>query len=279
MKKKVNRILPAVALLLSLLLSCKGKPSAGTSQPVRLITPETIKADKEQAFVNYIYSLTSRHPLNEAQDSIAAFFLRNQKDTQMIEIVNRYLYDPNSPYRNEDLYLPFVRGLAASKYTPDSLRAYYARQAEMCALNQYGQKAPDFEFRTLSEKTERLYDIDAEYLMLFFSNPGCTACKGIIDEVQSVEPLLVAQADGRLAVVNVYIDEDVQAWKDYAETYPESWHSGYDSRMVIRNSTLYNVRAIPSLYLLDKDKKVLMKDAPTENVIGYLCSVLANVNK
>jgi hypothetical protein len=33
---------------------------------------------------------------------------------------------------------------------------------------------------------------------------------------------------------------------------------------------LYNVRAIPSLYLLDKDKAVIMKDAVTGNVIDFL---------
>ena len=28
--------------------------------------------------------------------------------------------------------------------------------------------------------------------------------------------------------------------------------------------TIYNIRAIPSLYLLDKEKKVIFKDAPPE---------------
>ena len=38
----------------------------------------------------------------------------------------------------------------------------------------------------------------------------------------------------------------------------------------IRKDLTYNVRAIPSLYVLDKDKKVVMKDAPVEKVIPYL---------
>jgi len=32
------------------------------------------------------------------------------------------------------------------------------------------------------------------------------------------------------------------------------------------------VRAIPSLYLLDKDKRVIMKDAPENKLFNYLLS-------
>ena len=76
--------------------------------------------------------------------------------------------------------------------------------------------------------------------------------------------------EGRLAVVNVYIDEDLSAWYEYMPIYPEDWYNGFDPNGVIRADTLYNVRAIPSLYLLDKDKIVLAKDAPQENVFAFL---------
>ena len=55
--------------------------------------------------------------------------------------------------------------------------------------------------------------------------------------------------------------------------YPDNWYNGYDPDYVIREDILYNVRAIPSLYLLDKDKKVLMKDAPQERLFSWLESV------
>ena len=36
---------------------------------------------------------------------------------------------------------------------------------------------------------------------------------------------------------------------------------------------LYGLRAIPSLYLLDKEKRVILKDAPVEIVIEYLNTI------
>ena len=55
--------------------------------------------------------------------------------------------------------------------------------------------------------------------------------------------------------------------------YPDEWYNGFDPDMVIRNDELYNVRAIPSLYLLDKDKRVILKDAPENKIFQYLMSV------
>ena len=78
------------------------------------------------------------------------------------------------------------------------------------------------------------------------------------------------QGDGTLAVVNVYIDEDVAAWREYEPNYPRAWLCGYDAAGLIRSDRLYNVRAIPSLYLLDGRKRVLMKDAPVERVVSWL---------
>ena len=52
--------------------------------------------------------------------------------------------------------------------------------------------------------------------------------------------------------------------------YPEEWYNGFDPDYVIRTDQLYNVRAIPSLYLLDADKKVMLKDATTEKLFGVL---------
>jgi hypothetical protein len=52
--------------------------------------------------------------------------------------------------------------------------------------------------------------------------------------------------------------------------YPDRWYNGFDPDLAIRGESLYNVRAIPSLYLLDKEKVVLMKDAPEKKVFDYL---------
>ena len=87
------------------------------------------------------------------------------------------------------------------------------------------------------------------------------------------EPVISGMiADGTLAVLNIYIDEDLKGWRDYMPVYPEQWYNGFDPDLVIRTYNLYNVRAIPSLYLLDEEKRVILKDAPENRLFEYLLS-------
>jgi hypothetical protein len=73
-----------------------------------------------------------------------------------------------------------------------------------------------------------------------------------------------------MKVLNIYIDEDLEAWRSYMPIYQETWYNGFDQDLVIRGETLYNVRAIPYLYLLDSEKTVIMKDAPEPRLFDWL---------
>ena len=247
------------------------------------LTVNGVKASEvEQEYVNWLAVLDMAEA-ETAVKSVETLF-RNisaveARDTSsnVFETVSRltslYLYDPNSPYRNEDYYFPFVRGLAGSGFTPEERKPGYAYDARMCSLNRVGTKAADFSFSDRDGRKYTLYGIDAEYVILFFSNPGCTACKEIIDALQGNVKAEAMIRSGRLAVLNIYIDSDLDEWRKYMPIYPDDWYNGYDPDYVIRTDVLYNVRAIPSLYLLDGDKTVLMKDAPQEKLFFWLENV------
>ena len=237
------------------------------------------KDDVESKFANWVGLLDMVDP-KVAEKSVSRLFDRveqcEKKDTSsnvfetLTGFVQKYFYDPNSPFRNEELYLPFVRKLAKCELIEDIVRSKYVREALMCSLNRPGTPATDFRFRNKYGKIRKLYSINAEWTLLFFSNPGCEACMNIINVLKDNPVISGMVKDKRLAVVNVYIDEDVEAWRSYMPVYPEQWYNGYDPDMVIRNELLYDVRAIPSLYLLDRKKNVIFKDAPEQKVFSYL---------
>ena len=237
------------------------------------------RREVEAQVASYV-QLLQQLPLPRAQRKMQHFFSqieqRQAADTashvylQLEEIVSRYLYDPNSPVRDEDLYLPFVSGLAVSPFTRADARPGYEYERRMCALAPVGSVAPDFRFKDLRGRIHHLHGVQARATLLFFSNPGCHACLEIIEKLQAVPGIERRIAAGDFAVVNVYIDEDLAAWRAYAPTYPRSWLCGYDPDGLVRSDRIYNVRAIPSLYLLDRDKRILLKDAPVERVISWL---------
>ena len=232
------------------------------------------KAEVEQALSDYI-SLLWLQPLPVAQQNVAGLFKAvsavQEKDpsgqfyTQFAQTAAYYFYDPNSPMRDEDLWLPYVAGLAESPLTRDDMRTAYRYEASVCALCPRGSVAPDIRAQRADGGVFTLHGIEAPLTLLFFTNPGCNACKEIIDQINTNLGGLVN--DGVLAVANIYIDEDYSAWRAYVDHYPKEWYTGFDYAGIVRGEHIYDVRAIPSVYLLDAEKRIILKDAPFERVL------------
>lgn len=250
---------------------------AGETGPDAVLGVANEELEKSiSAFIIFLDEL----PMAKAQEKVSHFFRQledyQSRDTAgnvyllMTEKVARYMYDPNSPMRNEDYYLPFVSGMVESEYTRDDVRAGYRYEKEMCSMNRYGETAPDFVFADAAGARHTLHGVRADNTLLFFSNPGCHNCLEIMEILEASPLVNMLVSQHRLAVVNVYIDRDLDKWRDYVHNYPAEWLCGYDPNFILRDNELYNIRAIPSLYLLDRDKKVIYKDVPVEKVIDYL---------
>ena len=122
----------------------------------------------------------------------------------------------------------------------------------------------------IAGKRRTLYGIRADYTLLIFGNPDCKACREIMEQMAASPEISALIRSGRLKVADIYIDEEIDLWKEKADTYPREWINGYDPAFTIRTDRIYAVRAVPSLYLLDEKKNVLLKDALPETVLQVL---------
>ena len=76
-----------------------------------------------------------------------------------VELTDKYLYDPNSPLRNEDHYAFFASHLATSDLMEPVMQEKYARIVRLAALNRVGTKAADFRFADKRGHIFTLYGI------------------------------------------------------------------------------------------------------------------------
>lgn len=207
--------------------------------------------------------------LSRLCDRLLAF---EKKDTasnvmeEVLRLTEKYLYDPQSPVRDEDKF-----EVVASRFSEGNPR--YSFIARMSSLNRVGTPATDFEFTDTKGRLRTLYSIKADYTLLIFGNPDCTACKNLTVAMSGDPRINSLISYGRLKVVDIYIDHEVDLWKSKVDEYPSVWVNGYDHKFKIREDLIYHVRAIPSMYLLDKSKIVLMKDAPENKLLQYLSSL------
>lgn len=171
------------------------------------------------------------------------------------------LHDPNSPLRNDEFYIPVLEAQLASPWYDEYERIGPAYELQMAMQNRLGHAANDFRYTLVSGASGTLYNLKAEYVLLFINNPGCSMCKEIREAI-CASPMLSEMIErGRLEILALYPDENLTEWHNYRDQIPATWVNGYDKGCVIRDKGSYDLTAIPALYLFDRDKQVLVKDA------------------
>ena len=217
----------------------------------------------EQAYANYLDILRYVDPA-VAQQSAAQLIKRAEVDSTMFDyfvmLSDKYLYDPNSPFRNDELLIPTLECIIASPLLDEDEKIRPQSQLNMAQKNRIGQKANDFRYTLHDGRTGHMYSIEADYLLVFINNPDCPACKEIREQI-GASPMLSEMIErGMMKVLAIYPDEDITAWLNYRHNIPASWINGYDKQLRMRDEELYDLKAIPSLYLLDAEKRVMLKD-------------------
>lgn len=273
---KQNILTTGTSLLVALILclsACKETPSKGVAtQPFTVPTPPAMLTDPaqraeyvathywehfnftdttlirraeitEQAFADFI-SIIAGTPQSVVEKSIATMLTRAVADSAMYahftELSEKYLYDPNSPLRNEEIYIVVLQNIIANPALDDIQKVRPRYQLDLALRNRVGMTATDFTYTTAAGATRRLHQAKGNRILLFFFEPGCLDCKRVKEHIAT------HSITDKATIVMVNPDE------------------------VDGINTLYDVRARPLLYLLDKDKKVILKDAPIEQIGSYL---------
>ena len=229
----------------------------------------------EQALADFLDLLPRVSP-GAAHSSLVAMMDSASADSSMyahfMGLAEKYLYNPNSPFHNEEYYIPVLRQIMASSRLGDIGKVRPAYQLEMALKNRPGEVASDFVYTRTNGSRGRLSRLSADYTLLFFNSPDCEECRRLKEYIAASE-LLSGLASRkrprpRLVILAVYPDEGVALWK--SASYPSCMLNVHDASQAVTARRLYDLRAIPTLYLLDADKRVLLKDAPVERVDRYL---------
>lgn len=223
----------------------------------------------EQAFANFAYIL-NEVPQPLAMEGIQTVIRHAEKNWDMqhfiIDLFEKYLYDPNSPLRNEELYIPVLEYIEKSPTLKSEYKITAEYRLKNALKNRPGQQAADFSFADHSGRLRKLSDINNEYILLFFNNPGCDACHQMIEQLKA-SPF---SCHHKVTVLSIYPDKDLEEWKKAENAFPTDWVNGYSPGGFIIEQELYDLKAIPTLYLLSHDKIVLLKDASLEQIETYL---------
>jgi hypothetical protein len=246
----------------------------------------------ERAYVDYVGEMAvlqnitgDLHACDNIEKSLFAsadsLYLTGDKTLllNLLKLSEKYLYDPNSPLLNEELYIPALEAILKLKSLSDVDKMQYEYQLQLAKKNRTGSKAANFTYTFITPTTESkssLYSILADYTIIFFNNPDCQACAKMLQSLKQSNIITEMVKNGKLKILAIYIDNQLDLWRKNHVKYPAEWIYAYDHKYILRDNSLYGIRAIPSFYLLNKDKVVLIKDAPfPQPIIDYLSRTIS----
>ena len=226
----------------------------------------------EQGFVNFIALLAEENTPEELiRESLknwsSRFLLESHARKVLTQMADDYWYNPNSPFYNERLYGLYLETLLSQLPQEDAMRFSCNFKLELLKRNQVGKLATDFRYE-LSDGTRRSLmatPVKGNRLLLLFYDPECESCHEVLLQMATDKALAVAVKTEQKSVLAIYTEGNEDAWRKNLPDMPAGWMVGMD-REEVKNEALYDLKAMPSLYLLDGKKQVLLKDAPYEAI-------------
>jgi peroxiredoxin len=154
-----------------------------------------------------------------------------------------------------------------SPWLTDKQQKTISDRAYMLMANLLGKKAADLKMTDTSGKQVSLYDVEADYTVVVFWEPGCSHCQHEIPRLDSIyRAKWKAQGVKIFAVLS---ENEVPKWKEFIQKHDlKEWVHVYQTEEARKKEAaseipnykqLYDITQTPTLYLLDKDKNIIAK--------------------
>ena len=230
----------------------------------------------EQGFVNFIALLADGTTSDELtrksmENWCKRFILSTYACPVLMKMADDYFYNPNSPFYNEHLYGMYLEALIKEFPKGEAQVSRFSFRLNLLKRNNPGDRATDFTYYLPDGNrcTLAATPVKGDRLLLVFYDPECESCHAVLGQMTASAALAKAVQTGRISVLAIYTEGNEEVWRKALPDMPEGWTIGADHEAV-KTGALYDLKAMPSLYLLDGQKKVLLKDAAFEEISRFL---------
>jgi len=230
----------------------------------------------EQALVEYL-SVFPYASYDEICKSLHQLLNQADKDKAMYAFFYSKLEysfsSPNSTFRNEEYYIPVLEHMVASNSLDEPRKARPAAILPLINKNRPGTQANNIRFTRVSGIKDELTNIKSAYILVVFYDFDCEDCNSLKRLIEESAVVKEMQKQRKLTILAIYPGANMEGWKKSSPQIPVAWINGYDHNEEIGREGTYILRTIPTLYLLNKEYMVIMKEPPFEYVEYYLSSI------
>ncbi len=134
--------------------------------------------------------------------------------------------------------------------------------------NLIGEIAPDLKMEDINGIWHQLKYIKADYIILAFWEPDCGHCK---KEIPKLHEYYKAVKDSGIVVFAVYTQHDKEEWQKFVdEKNLHDWINVWDRYNFTNFRNLYDIYSTPTIYILDKNKKIIAKRIGVEQIEKFI---------
>lgn len=221
----------------------------------------------EQNFVNYL-SLLPHANQDKLQFTVNDLLDKAETDgkvyTRIYNLAGTYLNNSDSPMRNEEYYILFLNHAVDNGTLGEADRERAKFRLEMAMKNRPGTKAPDFKVVTRSGKECAFHDLLKEGgNIVVFYDPDCGHCGDVMKKI-AADSTLRSQN-----VIAIDAEEDRDLWDITKGNLPDSWTVGF-ALDPIQDEELYIFPEMPTIYLIDGDGIIKIKEATSDSIVKCL---------
>jgi len=108
-----------------------------------------------------------------------------------------------------------------------------------------------------------LHQVEADYTVLYFWEPDCGHCKVTTPQLRE---MYKEWKNRNIEVFAVYTHDNRDEWLDYIAENRLEWINVYDPMHQTNFRYWYHIISTPTIYLLDRDKKILAKRISVETL-------------
>ncbi|MDR3350200.1 MAG: DUF5106 domain-containing protein [Prevotellaceae bacterium] len=139
-------------------------------------------------------------------------------------------------------------------------------------LNPFGSIATNLKLQDPNGQFIALHDVQSPYTVLYFFNPLCGTCAMVTPVLWEVYQ---EYRNKGLQVYAVYVDKTKSDWLPYiTEKNQFDWINVWSPDDTENIYAKYDIHAIPTIYLLDSEKKIILKDVVIDQLKATLPTLL-----
>jgi thiol-disulfide isomerase/thioredoxin len=256
----------------------------------------------EQRLTRYFEEVAFRHP-DSLKKEVDYFILYSRTNNTMFRyFINRFTNEYMNPkYMGLDVVFLHI----FEKYYLTNQVTWLEQKDKDLVFNRaysmmgnlLGEPAAELNMLDTFDKKVNLYNINAPYTLVVFWDPDCGHCREVVPVVDSLYKANW-QKKG-MKIVGILVDsvrsdkrklpEVKKNWIKYIDEHKltcwNHWYQSFEARENERVKSIpgfrqnYDVYQTPTIYLLDKDKRIIAKKITPEQVDDFLKTQQQKVNQ